>query len=437
MKLTREQEEDAVRMATEPDLPNFSKAGTGKTHTALRALDLFDPRQSLILCPPIAVNWWAEQAREFLGADAKVLTSGDSKIGGDITVTTYDIARNAAVRLYDHFREGALVLDESQYVRNPEAKRTQAVFGKRADGIGGLVSRFDTAWCLTGTPIEGYANDMWTQAGVLHPEVWDKYGIQTYDQFVRKFTYKQKKQFNPRMQPVWKISGNTNEGLLNRIVYNELGAIRRQEAPGLPALRLRTMHVGIKLTKEVRDAMKGLSAADIHEQLLNNDSADDEVIMAKIWKVIGLAKVPEIVPYCGDLVKSGPILLGCWHRDVMNEYYKEFQKMGLRVRQVHGGTPSTARDPIRKKFNNGDIDILIGQMRAMGVSWNLQEACTNVIIAEAHPSPSIIEQFYKRVYRFGQKRPCQVDIMVSKTPVDMALDNVALRKEDSNDKING
>jgi SNF2 family DNA or RNA helicase len=177
--------------------------------------------------------------------------------------------------------------------------------------------------------------------------------------------------------------------------------------------------------------MAGLTSAEIVERINS-----DEEVMAKIWKVIGLAKVPEIVPYCGDLMRDGPLLLGCWHRDVMTEYEQAFKAMGKRVIQVNGDTPASQISQIRNDFNAGNIDCIIGQMRKMGVSWNLQEACSNVVIAEIHPSPSMLEQFYKRVYRFGQKRPVQVDIILSTTNVDEALDGVQMRKATSDAKIN-
>jgi SWI/SNF-related matrix-associated actin-dependent regulator 1 of chromatin subfamily A len=434
IKLTAEQEEDAMLMANNQDLPNFSKAGTGKTHTTLQAFKNTGMQHMTVLAPRIALDWWAEQAQEFLGADVKVLTSGGTKLGGDIMITTYDIARNMRERLFEYSIGGALALDESHYVRNPDAGRTKAVFGNDADGFGGLVSKFDTVWPLSGTPMEGYANDMWTQVGTLHPEVWDKYGISTYEDFCKRYTFKKKKQYSKWMEPVWKISGNRYEDELNRIIYTELGAIRRMEAPGLPKLRMRNLHIPIKLTREVRKAMSGLTAAEIVAKL--TAEGDDEVL-AKIWKIIGLAKVPEIVPYVGDLSRDGPVLLGCWHRDVMTEYQVELEKLGKKVVQVHGSTSNSLLSPIRQAFNLGEVDVLIGQMRKMGVSWNLQEAAKNVVIAETYPSPAVVEQFYKRVYRYGQKQEVQVDIILSNTPIDEALDGVRLSKGMSNDKING
>lgn len=430
IKLTPEQHLDATRMAAEPDLPNFSKPGTGKTHTALEAIRLFGAKRNLILGPKISISWWAEQAAEYLGAEVGVMKTAASPLVGDIVITTYDIARNARERLYEEFRSGTLTLDESHYVSGVDAKRTQAVFGNRVDLVGGLAERFDTVWCMSGSPMQNYANDYYTQAAALHPEIFSNYGIETYDDFCRKFTYKAKRQFHPRMQPVWKIVSSANEALLHRIVYDELGAICRLEAPNLPDLRSRQLTVPVKVTKELRDACKGLSEEEIARRL-----GDQNGIIAKAWHQIGLAKVAEVVPYVGDSVRSSPVLLGCWHRDVMEAYAKHCIDMNLKVDQVHGGTPDAKKDRIRNAFNKGYIDVLIGQMSAMGVSWNIQEECHHVIIAEVHPSPAVIDQFYKRVYRRGQERDCTVDLILGDHPIDQALNRVRLGKEKSDGRI--
>jgi SNF2 family DNA or RNA helicase len=110
--------------------------------------------------------------------------------------------------------------------------------------------------------------------------------------------------------------------------------------------------------------------------------------------------------------------------------------MKKKVVKVSGQTSDKDKIEIRNRFNAGDIDVLVGQIRAMGTSWNIQEACSQVVIAESVPSFALIEQFYKRVYRFGQTSPCQVDIVLSETVIDEAFDGVSIKKEQSNDKIN-
>jgi SNF2 family DNA or RNA helicase len=109
----------------------------------------------------------------------------------------------------------------------------------------------------------------------------------------------------------------------------------------------------------------------------------------------------------------------------------------LEVVQVNGSTKDSDKDHIRKAFNAGLIDVLIGQMQAMGVSWNIQKASSHVVIAEEHPSPSTIEQFYKRVFRYGQENPVQLDFVTADVSIDEILRGVRLRKKASDLKING
>lgn len=435
VKLLPEQIEDAQKMASAADLPNFSKAGTGKTLTALEAFRLTGLKRGLVSCPKIALAMWGEEIENYLGASVQVLRSGQSPFKGtDFLVTTYDIAANIKGKIIEEFHgeQAVLINDESHAINNPPAKRTKAFFGDKTDLVGSIAEHFQQVWNMTGTPMTGYADDMFTQAALLHPEVFSTVNAETYSKFEKLFTFKKLKQYHPRMQPAWKIAGNINEGRLHTLIYKELGAIRRMEAPGLPAIRHRDLSVDIKLTGEVVRALKGMTTAQIVQQI-----NDDNSLVAKVWHTIGLAKVPEAVPYVGESAKVGPVLLGIWHRDVGDLYQNMLEEHGFKVAQVNGSTRDAAKEHIRTAFNNGLIDVLVGQMAAMGVSWNLQKAAAHVIIGEEHPSPSVIEQFYKRVYRYGQKNPVQVDYITSDTKIDDALRSVRERKAASNDKING
>ena len=424
--LTEEQIIDATKMAQKPDLPNFSLAGTGKTHTTLEAIRLTGFKTGIILCPTIALHWWKSQADMWLDIESHIVRTSKEKLPSGILIMTYDIARRRFVELYHTFSGGFLVMDESHHVASPLSQRSKSLFGPFLDGHGGLTACFDTVWCLTGTPICNYANDLWTQVGVLHPGAFRSRGIRNYNDFERKFCVKREVKYTPTMRPKWVVKGNVQEMLLHKIVYDEIGAIRRLSPPdGLPELNMRDLCVDVSLSRDDREASKDFKISDL---------TDPDSMIAKVWRTIGLLKVKPTASMIKDLCKSGPILLGCWHRDVMDEYEAELS--GLKVVQVHGGTPDSKLEGIGKRFNRGHYDVLIGQMKKMGVSWNLQEASNRVIVAETHPSPGIVEQFYKRVYRRGQKRPCYVDIITSETDVDKGLNKVRRKKEASNEVIN-
>lgn len=435
MILLPEQIEDAAIMAAAQDMPNFSKAGTGKTFTTLEAWRLTGIERGLILAPKIALAMWEEEILK-TGRTVAVMRAG-RKVdieGKDAVICTYDMAARLQATIEGEFSPtgGVLINDESHYVRNVEAKRTQAVFGKKVDGQTGIASLFDQVWNLTGTPIKGYANDLYTQAALFHKNYFSATGVLSYDSFAAAYTYKRQKQYSPQMPPVWKISGNTNELLLSRILYERIGIPRRTEIKGLPPMTSRVLTVPIKITNEIAKLLKQAKPGDIMSAIHSQDSQ-----LNKVWRYLGLAKVEEALPYIGESADNGPVLLGCWHRDVMQAYYDGLTKMGLTVCQVNGSTKDDDRERIRNRFNAGGVDVLIGQMGAMGVSWNLQKVASHVIIAEEYPSPDVIEQFYKRVYRMGQTERVQVDFLSADCWVDEALRGVRLRKAASDMKING
>src|SRR4051794_345718 len=102
--------------------------GLGKTIEALAALEEDDAFPAVIVCPAsLKLNWQRETAR-WLPHRTVTLVSGTSvapEDGADITILNYEIVHAHAARLSLRKLE-ALILDESHYVKNPRAKRTQA-----------------------------------------------------------------------------------------------------------------------------------------------------------------------------------------------------------------------------------------------------------------------------------------------------------------------
>ncbi len=421
-------------MASKQDLPNFSLPGTGKTLTALNAAKLVGANSGLILCPRIALSMWQETIEDFFGVKARILRTGNDAIGPEpFIVTTYDLAPKLAAKLTERFDDKVQVLinDESHYIKSVTAQRTKAVFGSMCESrLGGLATHFDQVWNMTGTPITAFADDMWSQVGLFHQDAFKQYGT-SYTAFKRGFTFSQLKSFHPRMPKAPKIVANTNERLLHKIVYEDIGAIRRQALDGLPALRTREFLVPVSLPLVAKASLRDMTPEKIIVALNDPDS-----IVSKIRKLEGTIKVPYVGEYVVEAARSSPVLLGVWHNDVGAAYEAFFKKAGLRAVRVYGGTNTNLHDSIRHDFNAGKTDVLIGQMQAMGVSWNIQKASAHVCIAEDHPSPSIIEQFYKRVYRYGQENPVQLDLFISNTLIGHSIKQVREAKHGSQRRIN-
>jgi len=427
--LTPEQVEDSTKMAEGGDLPNYSLAGTGKTLTALEAFKKAGHKQGLIIAPPIAQKMWQKVTTEWLGADVAIATGSNwgTASKADILVTTYDVVGSPMMQtmFYRRFSEGALILDEAHNARGKDTKRNAAIFGRNHDGEKGLMEKFDNVWPLSGNPIFRYADDLWGQLVALYPDVFAKYRSLSYEAFVLNFCVVKVKKFNSRMQPRPTVVRSQNLPILHKMLYEDIGAIRRQENTSLPPIRVRELFPTMEsMAGMLRDLFVGLTDAQIEAKLEAQD-AD----MQAVWRAAALAKVKGAKEYVLDSSLAGPLLIGYWHTPVGDAYYDMFKEAGLNVARVKGGMTANKKEELRDRFNAGEFNAMVGQMGAMGVSWNLQEVCQHVIIAQDHYSPAVIEQFYKRVQRLGQQNQVTLDFLMGETPVDTAIKRIRLTKE--------
>lgn len=435
--LMKIQDEDADKMASGRDLPNYSKAGTGKTLSTLEAFKRSGHKRGLVLCPPIALTMWKQEIESWLGAKAQVLRTGGDLIdpSADFVVAPFDLAaRSQRQYLYNAFTEGALILDEAHYLRRHTSKRTCAVFGTRTDGYGGFSENFDQIWSLTGTPIFRHHDDLWSQLRPLFPDLLERYRSLDYEDFIRNFCVVKLKKHNPKMQPKLTIIRSQNEAIINKILFKDIGAIRREEAPELPPLveqeYIPQMRV---IPSKYAKYVNKMSEQDLLKALVS-DNDDDEFSMQHIWQAVALAKVASGAEYIAEHAHSAPVLVGVWHNSVGEAYLQELRKIGVTAMRVYGATSHSQREEIRDMFNRGDLQVIVGQMQAMGVSWNLQELANRVVIAQDHFNPEVIEQFYKRVYRTGQENKTYLDTFTSDHPLDKAIRKVRRSRSTSHDK---
>ena len=388
---------------------------------------------------------WKEESEEWLGCKTQVLRTGGDVIdrSADLIVAPYDLAAGSQrSALYKEFtpikgKTFAMTLDESDRLRRATSKRTCAVYGNRTDGAGGFMENFDQVWHLTGNPIYRFHDDLWPMLHAFFPDVLENYGSLEYDDFVRNFCVTKLKKYNARMQPKLSIIRSQNEPVIKYILYKVIGAIRRLEATDLPELVESNLYpkLGV-IPAEYGKLVNKMSEQDLLKALVS-DNKDDEIDMQKVWQAVALAKVKGAAEYLEDCMKQAPVLIGVWHNSVGQAYYEELSKMGLKVRRVYGATPDKEREEIRDLFNAGAIDGIIGQMQAMGVSWNLQKASHRIVIAQDHFSPSVIEQFYKRVYRKGQNDKTHLDFLTSEHPLDRVIQKVRKSRQRSQEKSLG
>lgn len=437
IELLPHQRTDAAKMVKSGDALNWSSMGTGKTLTALQAVKLGKFERCLVIAPPIALTMWAEETREFTGAEVQVLRSGKDKINfPEVIVTSYTLAASSQLEALDNYfdseHSAALILDEAHYLKNPKSARAKAVYGTNTNGKGGLIELFDVSFSLTGTPVTRYYDDLWSQLRAVKPNILREYGVLDHSKFIQAFCFSQVKKYHPRQQPTRVVSGNKNHELLEKLLA-ECGVIRRhlQEVhEAMPPITRRRVDIDTPDTIKATKAMAKLKADAIAAGLAEQDGE-----MIKHWREMSEARLPETAEYIREVAMGGPVLVGHWFRDYGATLADFLRAMSLTVAEVNGSTPAKERDIIKERFNVGEIDVLIGQIAAVGTSWNIQKVASRVIMAEDHFSPATVDQFIGRIYRLGQEDHVHVDFIKSDHPIDDALSKIRRTKSDDAKKV--
>ena len=428
-KLMPHQRKDSAIMAR-GDTPNFSFAGTGKTVTCMEAMRKSGVERALIVAPPIALLMWKRELEAYLDLPVQLIKTGKTPLDDSpLKVISYGVASAVSMhsQLMGGFDGDALITDEGHNLKNYSAKRTIAVFGESTTGRNGLFANFDVYWNLTGDPILKYSDDLWSQLRASHADILRAHDVETLEKFRRKFTIQQLKKYHPRAAPVMAVVGSKNDDLLNKIVYGDVGAIRRtlkEVDKNMPPITYRNVYVKIHQNKELAAIVRGKSLEELAEALSIEQSG-----VSRAVHVLNMMKVEGAVDYLAEMVHNGPILCGVWHRDVGDALYNELKRCGLVCGRVIGGQSIDQRQGVIDAFNRGDLDVLVGQIAALGVSANLQQTSKHVVIVEDQPSHGVITQFIGRVWRLGQKEHVQVDFVKADHIVDEVIERVRKRKE--------
>lgn len=425
---------DAAFLAQRRVAGCFNGMGTGKTRTALMAAAQVVADRIVIVGPPIALHMWQAEVEDHLGMTAQILKKSSTKIDSktQVLIVSYAIATATAGQLYDWAgaaTASALICDESHALKSTSAKRTKAILGK-----GGLINAFKHAWFLTGSPVTRWNDDAIPFLFRAAPDmIKAKAGGLTIDRFVRRYCVTQQRHFPGARFPATMIVGSRNEAELGEIMSTV--ATRRtlrevaSDMPALTSSRLEILPTGIShLTK----ALDKMTQHEIEQKLSNG-----EAHLATLRRELGLSMIADAADHILETkeVTDGVLLVGAWHREVIDGLLAAVRATGLRAEKLDGSTSSNRKIELQAAFNAREIDVLIGQIGAMGVSLNLQRGGNRIIVVEEDWSPSIMDQFYARLHRMGQPLPVHVDTLFVDTKLAKAVHAIATAKRRSHAAI--
>lgn len=403
--------------------------GLGKTVQALAWLMHLrrqDPGGGpcLVVCPASVVHNWAREAERFAPSlRVLLLTSGGGRHAAwnaiaahDLVVTNYALLRRDAER-WRAIDLGAVILDEAQNIKNPNAAVTRAAMALR--------TRHRLA--LTGTPLENRALDLWSIASFANPGY-----LGSRAAFAARYD-------GPEAPPHARtlLAAKLRPMLLRRTK----GAV----APDLPA------RIEERLDCELTKGQRHLYLAELRRSRALVEAlaaAPGGVERNKITVLAALTRLRQIC--CHPALAGGDPGLGSGKIDALAELLEPLLAEGHKVlvfsqfvsllkllqpvlaaqgvKQHFLSGQTQKREQVVAAFQNDpDPGVFLVSLKAGGAGLNLT-AASYVVLFDPWWNPAVEAQAIDRTHRIGQDRTVIAYRLISRGTIEEKIFHLQQRK---------
>ncbi|MEJ7729253.1 MAG: DEAD/DEAH box helicase [Polyangiaceae bacterium] len=394
--------------------------GLGKTVQVLALLlARSDDGPALVVAPTsVCANWVREMRRfapdltplEYLGPD-RAATLGDlaQRGGGAVVITSYAVLQQDQARLAA-VGWSTVVLDEAQFIKNPESLRAQAAFR--------LSGRVRIA--VTGTPVENHYGDLWSIFHFLNPGL-----LGEWRQFKRRFVLPIER--DGSAAPAAELRELVRPYVLRRLkrdVLSELPPVTEvqhtvhlSEADALRYALLRrqvrdrlfTRHGKLGHKLEVLAEITRLRRFCCHPRLVFPDAENES------------AKIQALIELVEELRENQHrALVFSQYVDFLSLVREQLDERGVSYEYLDGSTPQAQRQARVDAFQNGSASLFLISLKAGGFGVNLT-AADYVIHLDPWWNPAVEAQATDRAHRIGQARRVTVYRLVTKDTIEQDI----------------
>jgi len=391
--------------------------GLGKT---LQTLTFIQQRggQALVVCPSSLVSNWAAEAQKWV-PQLKIACHIGGKRGdipeADIVITSYAILRIDSEKFRAKHFEIA-VLDEAQWIKNPEAQVSQAAHRLKA------THRF----ALSGTPVENSLLDLWSIMAFALPGYLGSQKV-----FMDRFEKPLRKGNDPAL----------SRRIARRLKPVVLRRLKTEVAKDLP-----------DRIEQVRYCDLTKKQGSIYRQLLQESRAQVDAAEGGRKRMVALTALLRLRQACCDLRllpnlkvedKDAGVKL-----DELKSLLEEAVAGGHRVlvfsqfvQLLQGVVPmllenqwdycyldgsTRKRAEVVERFQEGSAPVFLISLKAGGVGLNLTGADT-VIHLDPWWNPAVEAQATDRAHRIGQKNVVTSYKLITRGTVEEKI--LALQEE--------
>lgn len=413
--------------------------GLGKTLQTISFLQYLKEKYpgstQLVVCPTSLIFNWENELQKFCPALRYYTYYGLQREFNathfeeyDLVLTTYGVVRNDLEDL-SNFLWQYIILDESQAIKNPDARVTKAVQHLRS------VNRV----ILSGTPVQNNTSDLFAQFNFLNPGL-----LGNREFFNREFAI-----------PIDKLGSKQKTLHLKKLIHPfTLRRTKEQVATDLPDKTISVLWCTMeaaqrKLYNEYRDRYRtkllhkidedgiAKSGLDVLEGLLRlRQICDHPSLVDKSEEnTYNAVKIEELIREVQENAGDHKVLIFSQFTGMLQLIKKEFDEVGVTYNYLDGSTTLPNRKKQVEEFQEDkNIKAFLISLKAGGVGLNLTVA-DYVYIVDPWWNPAAELQAIDRAHRIGQTRKVFAYKMICKDSVEEKILQLQERKKMLSDDL--
>ena len=387
--------------------------GLGKTVEALTALEADGAYPAVVVCPASMKLGWERETRRWLPHRSITVVHGRGTVpaAAEITILNYEVVA-AHYGALTRERPRALVIDESHYCKNPQAKRTQAV--RR---LAAAVAPGGLRLALSGTPVLNHAEELIAQLRIIGR--MEEFG--TGASFARQFR--------------GMVSEERLHWHMRRTCF--VRRLKAEVLPQLPPKRQVVIPVALNNEAEYRLAERDviswlrsqpLDLSELNAKIAATLRAQRLAQLGTLQRLAARGKLAAALAWIDDFLASDePLVVFARHVEVQRAVLDRFPE----ALHLFGEDSLERREAAIRAFQEADgppghrLIVCATRVAAQGITLT---RASNVAFLELEWTPAMHDQAEDRCHRIGQRDAVTAWYLLAANTIDETMARLIQRK---------
>jgi SWI/SNF-related matrix-associated actin-dependent regulator of chromatin subfamily A-like protein 1 len=387
--------------------------GCGKTIISIAIAQHYGGKV-LIICPSYLRANWRNELLKWTKHKIQIInkTTDDVADNNDALIISYDLL----VRKIDDFKDyrfDTIVVDESQYLKNPKSKRFKHISAW-------LSSASKSLLLLSGTPATNCVRDLYAQLHILYPKFFDNY---------YEFTIRYCKGHQARFG--WDDRGVSNVGELQFILSKMMiRRIKRDVLNDLPSKRRMKLYLEVALTRKMKTQNSQLNKIFAEMNKIQEIEDTPERLKKTLNKMLYLissmftelshVKKKVLIEYFRENVFEDKFIIFAHHQHVLDALEELFKDCGTGYIRIDGSTKMEERQRLVDLFidcEQKDIRVALLSLKACSTGLNFTPV-SKMFFAEMLWEQATLLQAEDRINRIGCTSKCEYVYFICEKTID-------------------